>query len=113
MKRSCALLTAMCLVAGCGHCVKGIKQQSVTARESALDDAREAVHDIEDALLVYTQDEGMTRLERTEIETVQADAAIVDREKDPPRFFPEVEKLKADWGALVALDEILQKEKLT
>jgi hypothetical protein len=113
MSRSCTLVAAVCLLAGCNHYLKAVKQVAIAADQGPVEDARASAQNIEDALPIYIKDEGMARLERVEIAAVQADAAIVDGEKDPDRFISEVEKLKADWSALVALDEILQKEKLT
>jgi hypothetical protein len=105
----CGLLMA---INGCAGYVRAVKQRPETPQETALDAARMKVHDIEHALPSYINDEGLARLERKEIFTVQADIAIIEQETEQDRFFPEVEKLQDDWGALVALDRVLQQEHL-
>jgi hypothetical protein len=55
----------------------------------------------------------ISRYERVEIATVKADIAMARQagEKDP--FLACVSKLRNDWDALVAWDEMLKQESLT
>ena len=98
------------LIGCCARCIKTVKQPTVSKEQAATNDAASTVHDIEAALKSYIEDEGMARLERKEIATVQADLAVVHLETDEHKFTAEVDKLQVDWDALVALDELLQRE---
>jgi hypothetical protein len=50
------------------------------------------------------------RLEWQEIEAIQQDTDDCLTAVDPDAFHKDVEKLRADWGKLVALDNKLKKE---
>ena len=47
-----------------------------------------------------------------EIATVKADIAMAQQEDEKVEFLEFVTKLHQDWGALVALDEMLKEEQL-
>jgi hypothetical protein len=48
-----------------------------------------------------------------EIATVKADIAMAQQEEEKGPLLEDVAKLRDDWDALVALDEMLKKESLT
>jgi hypothetical protein len=55
----------------------------------------------------------ISRYERVEIATVKADIAMARQTQEKEPFLAYVSKLRDDWDALVAWDEMLKKESLT
>jgi hypothetical protein len=98
------------LLAGCAHYARVIRQPVETPEQIALDDARSTVHDIENALPSYVNDEGLARMEWREIDAVEDDIDVIEHERDTGQFYPEVDQLQTDWNTLVGLDRVLQME---
>jgi hypothetical protein len=57
--------------------------------------------------------DGISRYERVQIAIVKADIAMARQSEETAAFLDYVSKLRADWDALVAWDEMLKKESLT
>jgi hypothetical protein len=56
--------------------------------------------------------DAISRYERVEIATVKADIAMAQQEDEKAGFLEYVSKLRRDFGALVALDEMLKEEQI-
>lgn len=76
-----------------------------------ISDAKEFVGAVADKMPLWDAD-AISRYERVEIATVEADIAMAQQEEEKVPFLEDVTKLHDDWDALVALDEMLKKESL-
>lgn len=57
--------------------------------------------------------DAIAKYERVEIAVVKADIAMAQQSQEEGTFLEYATKLREDWDALVALDELLKKESLT
>jgi hypothetical protein len=97
------------LLEGCSAHRRVTAAAAVPDREIA--DAKEFVGAVADKMPLWDAD-GISRYERVEIATVKADIAMARQEDEKGPLLEDVAKLRDDWDALVALDEMLKKESL-
>ena len=96
------------LVSGCSA------RKAVSTRllpDSEISAGKDFVAAVADKLPLWDAD-AISRYERVEIATVKADIAMAQQEDERGEFLEYVSKLRQDWGALVALDEMLKEEQL-
>ena|ERR1700677_919942 len=71
-----------------------------------LDEAKKFIRNIAERMPLWDADEPFAGFEREEISLVKADILSTQH---GDHFFENVDKLHADWDALLALDERLRK----
>jgi hypothetical protein len=84
---------------------------AVVGPDPEIADAREFVGAVAEKMPLWDAD-AISRYERVEIATVKADIAMAQQEVEKAPLLDDVSKLRDDWDALVALDEMLKKESL-
>ena len=77
----------------------------------ALERAKSSASAMVQAFPTYLADP-ISRYEQPELLNVSHDIAAMQDETDKALFVEDVDLLKQDWGALVALDNILQQESV-
>ena len=94
----------------------GVPRIGPSSRRSSPDpeisEAKDFVLAVADKMPLWDAD-AISRYERVEIATVKADIAMAQQAQGRGPFLEYVAKLRDDWDALVALDEMLKKESLT
>ena len=108
LRVSCLVHGLLLLVAGCSA---HRRVAAVAVLDPAISDAREFVGAVAEKMPLWDAD-AISRYDRVEIETVKADIAMAQQEDERGEFLEYVGKLRQDWGALVALDEMLKEEQL-
>ena len=109
LRISCLIHGLLLLVAGCSA---HRRVAAVAVLDPAISDAREFVGAVAEKMPLWDADD-ISRYERLEIATVKADIAMAQQEEEKGPLLEDVAKLRDDWDALVALDEMLKKESLT
>ncbi len=109
LRISCLIhVLLLALVSGCSA------HRSVTAvilPDPEISAGKDFVAAVADKMPLWDAD-AISRYERVEIATVKADIAMAQQEEERGEFLECVSKLRQDWGALVALDEMLKEEQL-
>lgn len=109
LRTSCLIHSVLLLMAlGCNA------HRPVAAKvlpDPEIAQAREFVVAVADKMPLWDAD-SICRYERVEIATVKADIAMAQQEPETAAFLDDVALLRADWNALIALDELLKKEQL-
>jgi hypothetical protein len=107
---SCVLHFFLILfLSGCGpHGIVG----SFAFQDKEITEARDFTWAVEDKLPLWDTD-ALGPYERLEIATVKDDIAMARRSTERSAILRCVRKLRDDWEALIALDELLRKARLT
>jgi hypothetical protein len=79
--------------------------------DTGMKEDREFVGAIAEKMPLWDADV-LATYERAEIAIVKADIAMAQQSEDEAVFIEYVQKLHADWDALIALDELLRKESV-
>jgi len=108
LRISCMIHSLLLLVAGCSA---HRPVAAVVVPDPEIADARKFVDAVADKMPLWDAD-AISRYERVEIATVKADIAVARQERAKGPLLDDVTKLRDDWDALVALDEMLKKESL-
>ncbi len=109
LRASCVIHGVLLLAAGCS----AHRPMAVLAvPDPEMADAKGFVGAVAGKMPLWDADD-ISKYERVEIATVKADIAMAQQEGDKVPFLEDVAKLRDDWDALVALDEMLKKEQLT
>ena len=93
------------LLCGC----RQIKISAPMAPDPVLTEAAGYVDAIAAKMPLWDEDQLMARYEQAELATVKADIAVAKKTDRQEHFLNDVDKLRKDWDALVALDLMLQR----
>jgi hypothetical protein len=110
LRASCLVHFALFLVfTGCAlHLPVGMP----SSQDAEVGEAQSFVKAVSEKMPLWDAD-SLAPYERAEIATVKADIALARQSTERDQFFQLVDKLRDDWDALLALDEMLKKELLT
>jgi hypothetical protein len=104
-----SLLAHFLLLAGCS--VHHVSVSRVAVAPDALNSAKSWAYTIVKAFPAYQADP-ISRYEQPEILNVERDIVSMQDETNDAKFIEDIDLLKKDWGILVALDNVMQRESV-
>src|ERR1700761_8826036 len=93
-------------------CVSQVPAGSLFIRDQRISDASKFVTDVACKLPLWDSD-ALAPYEQPQLVIVKEDIVLAARARQTDALLKYIDRLHADWDALVALDEILRKVRLT